>query len=171
LLFHRLTRRITRMAKRASLLLTFTCAAALLAGCGGETAPAPTGTDAGIDGDTVSGAGTAAAGAFPDSLAATGDGYPSTGDPCRRLGESDATRNWLDDSADLVGCPTAEAAAALNGNILATVEGITVVSIPRQAMAAAGEGTGTAGSDDAMVPGLSGFPCVGGRLNITPPWP
>ena len=23
----------------------------------------------------------------------------------------------------------------------------------------------------AALPGLSGFPCVSGRLNVTPPWP
>ena len=27
------------------------------------------------------------------------------------------------------------------------------------------------GEQPAQTPGLSGFPCVGGRLNITPPWP
>lgn len=72
----------------------------------------------------------AAPAAIPASLAPFGEGYPNAGDPCRRLGESAATANWLDDSAVLVGCPTAEAAAALGGRVVETVEGVTVVSIP-----------------------------------------
>jgi hypothetical protein len=68
--------------------------------------------------------------AIPASLAPFGEGWPKAGDPCRRLGESPATANWLDDSAVLVGCPTAEAAAALGGKVLATVEGVTVVTVP-----------------------------------------
>ena len=34
-----------------------------------------------------------------------GDGYRAEGDQCRRLGESDYTNQFLDDAADLVGCP------------------------------------------------------------------
>ncbi|MEM9432574.1 MAG: hypothetical protein AAGA12_01525 [Pseudomonadota bacterium] len=34
-----------------------------------------------------------------------GDGYRTKGDPCRRIGESDFTNQFLDDAADLVGCP------------------------------------------------------------------
>ena len=34
-----------------------------------------------------------------------GTGYRADGDPCRRVGESGFTNQFLSDSADLVGCP------------------------------------------------------------------
>jgi hypothetical protein len=98
----------------------------------------------------------AAPAAIPASLAPFGEGYPNAGDPCRRLGESPATANWLDDSAVLVGCPTAEAAAALGGRVVDTAEGVTVVTIPtgdaNAGLTAAVPGDGD-GQGDAKVEG------------------
>ena len=39
------------------------------------------------------------------SLPFFGDGYRADGDQCRRLGESPETIDYLDHTADLVGCP------------------------------------------------------------------
>ena len=78
----------------------------------------------------------AASTVWPASLRPFGDGYPAAGDPCRRVGESPATSDYLDDSADLVGCPSDAAAAALKGKALATVDGIRLVSVPRRPAAA-----------------------------------
>jgi hypothetical protein len=93
---------------------------ALLVACGeGKAPPSPVAADQQVLATTI-----------PASLVPFGKGYPNAGDPCRRLGESPATSNWLDDSAVLVGCPTMEAAAALDGSVVETVEGVVLVSIP-----------------------------------------
>jgi hypothetical protein len=94
-----------------------------------------------------------AAAEWPASLTVVGVGFPNPGDACRQLGESDATRNFLDDSATLVGCLAANDAAALGstlgGKIVGTVAGVTLVSV---AAGASIPGDGDGQGDD-MVPG------------------
>jgi hypothetical protein len=74
---------------------------------------------------------------WPASLNVFGDGYPNAGDPCRRVGESAATIDFLDDSAILVGCfgdaATAPAAAiiAAGGKAVGSIDGVTLISIPQ----------------------------------------
>jgi hypothetical protein len=65
-----------------------------------------------------------------------GNGLRFDGDPCRRLGENELTVDWLDDSRDLVGCPTgfpAEDLAAVPGaTVLARISDTVVISVPRR---------------------------------------
>lgn len=77
---------------------------------------------------------------WPEGLNAFGDGYPEAGDPCRRLGESALTIDYLDHTAVLVGCPggraSKEAADLIeteNAEVVAEVEGVTLLSIPANA--------------------------------------
>lgn len=125
------------MIRTASL----TAALALLAACSAAEPPA-------------------AADVWPASLKVVGDGYPKSGDRCRRIGESAATVDLLDDRADLAGCRDAKDAAALGGKVVATVDGVTLVSVPR---AASGDGDG---QGDALVAGtkynaVAEIPCSG----------
>jgi hypothetical protein len=75
--------------------------------------------------------------AWPASLKVMGDGYPAAGDTCRRLGESDATINYLDDSSTLVGCPGVDTSSAARALLASTdavavgdVDGVTMFAIP-----------------------------------------
>jgi hypothetical protein len=86
---------------------------------------------------------------WPQSLTVVGEGFPNKGDACRIIGESAATVNYLDDSATLAGCLTAEDAAKLGGNVVGTVDGVTLVSVPAKAVKS-GDGDGTG---DAKVAG------------------
>lgn len=90
--------------------------------------------------------------AWTASLTVVGDGYPGPGAPCRRIGESAATVDFLDDSADLVGCPSAEEAAKLGGKVLTAIDGVTLVSVPSSRAAVPGEGDG---QGDAKVAGTN----------------
>ncbi len=69
---------------------------------------------------------------IPESLAPFGDGYPDPGSPCRSLGESAATSRYLDDSAQLIGCPSDASADALDGTVVGNIEGVRLVSIPTE---------------------------------------
>ena len=64
-----------------------------------------------------------------------GDGYRGDGDQCRRLGESAATAEFLDDAADLVGCPEGMEnlgifAIDTGGVEVARLQGYVLYSVP-----------------------------------------
>lgn len=82
------------------------------------------------DDNAANAAGPAPVSGWPASLKVWGDGFPSPGDACRRIGESQATMNYLDHTATLAGCLSAADAAGLGGRIVGTVDGVTLVSIP-----------------------------------------
>jgi len=89
--------------------------------------------------------------AWPAALNVVGEGFPNPGDPCRVVGESAATIDFLDHTATLVGCLDAADAARLGGRTVATVEGVTLVSVSREA-AVPGDGDG---QGDATVAGTA----------------
>jgi hypothetical protein len=126
-----------------------------VSGCQQAPTPAP-------EPDAPAAAAPAATGAWPASLPAFGDGFPKAGDACRRVGESAGTADFLDHTASLVGCLSADDAAKLGGRVVATIDGVTLVSVPN-ATAAAGDGDG---QGDAKVAGTSynataRIPCAG----------
>ncbi len=130
-------------AKIAASLLSLAVALAI-AGC---QKPAETAAPAA---DAAPAAPAAAAPAtWPASLVVVGDGFPNPGDACRKIGESEATVNFLDDSATLAGCLSADDAAKLGGQVVGTVDGVTLISVPTSA-AVPGDGDG---QGDAKVPG------------------
>lgn len=98
----------------------------LLSACG--TSPDATNT---LDA-AVNEAAAPVAAPWPSSLKVVGDGFPSAGAPCRIIGETAATVDFLDDSATLVGCLAKVDADSLGGRPLGTVDGVTLVSVPTQ---------------------------------------
>jgi hypothetical protein len=86
----------------------------------GEAAPA----------STTAPASAPAAVQWPASLVVVGTGFPKPGDPCRVIGENALTNDYLGDSSILVGCLTAANAAKIGGEVVATIDGVTLVSVP-----------------------------------------
>jgi hypothetical protein len=70
---------------------------------------------------------------WPASLPVFGDGVPNPGDPCHMVGESLETVNYLDDSASLLICLSADDVAKLGGKAVATIDSVTLVSVPTAA--------------------------------------
>ncbi len=73
---------------------------------------------------------------FPEGLRIMEGGYPYAGGPCRLLGETFATSELLDDSADLLGCPSNvmdDPRIASVGRIVGRYEGVVLVSVPKAA--------------------------------------
>jgi hypothetical protein len=113
------------------LILFSSVATALLALAACEPAPRPASTSEAEEPATT-------AIVWPSGFVVLGDGFPKAGDPCRRLGESAQTVDYLDDSAILVGCAgddgdvAAKAVAkAAGGQVLVRVNGVTMITIPQ----------------------------------------
>lgn len=106
--------------KRASLSLSFLPALMFLTACVDVSVPRPPGSG----------------NAPPPQLALFGAGYPDAGDPCRRAGESVFTGQYLDDAADLVGCPPGTDpglfAFTYNARQIAQLDGWYLFSVPRR---------------------------------------
>lgn len=79
----------------------------------------------------------AAAGAAASEQLSLVRGYRDADDPCVLVGETAATANYLDDAADLVGCPAGtpedQAFAAQTGAIaLEIIDGYQLFTVPRR---------------------------------------
>jgi hypothetical protein len=64
-----------------------------------------------------------------------GNGYRAEGDQCRRVGENAFTNQFLDDAADLVGCPAdmenlGVFVTETGANLVATVGTTNLYSVP-----------------------------------------
>lgn len=123
------------MANRIASLLTLSSAISLMAACGQDGQNPAANSEVNVT--------------WPSSLKVVGDGFPNPGDACRKIGETEATVDFLDDSATLAGCLSADDAAKLGGKIVGTVDGVTLVSVPASA-AKPGDGDG---QGDAKVAG------------------
>lgn len=141
--------------------------ALLAAGCGGP----PPGDAANDTASAPATAPTASAFAWPASLSPIGDGYPVAGKMCRRLGESAATSDYLDDSATLVGCPGGadgvEAQTILAGTgakVVGEVDGVTLITV---AMGDANQGMAEAAGGTAQVDESVDAKVAGTNFNAT----
>jgi hypothetical protein len=134
------------MRPRIRISLISFAVALVVSGC--KPAAAPTSQAAAPADPAVA---TATPATWPASLNVMGDGFPKAGDACRRIGETEATVNYLDDSATLAGCLSADDAARLGGTVVGTVDGVTLVSVPNKT-AIAGDGDG---QGDAKVAGTN----------------
>lgn len=144
------------MRATVSTLLISLAGVLALSGCKPAADPAATAPSA----EPVSAA--AAPTAWPSSLNVIGDGFPNPGDACRRIGESAATSNYLDDSATLVGCLSTADAAGLGGTVVATVDGVSLVSVPdNTAVAGDGDGQGDAKVAGTPYNATAQVPCAG----------
>lgn len=129
--------RSSQNRRRISLL----CAGALLSLTACGASPDATNTlDAAVNEVAVPAATT-----WPSTLNVVGDGFPAAGAPCRIIGETAATVDFLDDSATLVGCLAKTDADKLGGRQVGVVDGVTLVSVPtRPPMPGDGDGQGDA---------------------------
>jgi hypothetical protein len=103
----------------------------LAACCTANAAPITPPPDPTVTAPPPSGPGSGAA-----VLPMSSDGYRFAGDPCRLVGESSWTVDFLNDAADLVGCPvTADSRAFMEqtgGAVVAQVGDIQLFRVPRR---------------------------------------
>ncbi|QNP43743.1 hypothetical protein H9L15_03500 [Sphingomonas daechungensis] len=92
-----------------------------------------------------------------------GDGFPKSGDPCQRVGETEATVDFLDDSATLVGCPNKETASQIKGQAVGEVNGVILILVPHGdtiASDSTANGEGDVKVPDTKYNATASVPCV-----------
>ena len=74
-----------------------------------------------------------------EAFGAFGDGYPDSKSPCRKLGESEKTVDYLDHTKTLVGCPgsskdkASKRILAMNGAMLVDeIDGVSLITVTNQ---------------------------------------
>lgn len=110
------------------------------------------------------------------SVKALDAGFPERGSPCRRVGETAATIEFLDDQSTLVACPGSRSsifvtkfASAQNGRIVGYVDGVTLIAIPMRKLEAPHDAPSLSCT---LVPGERPQPCTyfvvrrGGGISI-----
>jgi hypothetical protein len=108
--------------------------------------------------------------AWPASFVVLGDGYPHSGDACRRLGESAATANYLDHRATLVGCPGPRDSAAVraivghqHARVVGEAEGVTLISISTEGTQAIPPRNSRAPAQQSSISASGTLPCERGN--------